>query len=102
VSKWLDADTRSTEVIYEDFVRRFPEAARRLVSFAGLPWEDACLEPGKNERTVLTASAAQVRRRVDGSAIGRWCNVATHLRGIESELADLIAAHERKLSEAAT
>jgi tetratricopeptide (TPR) repeat protein len=57
---------------YEEAVGDFEIAARRLLDFCGLEWQDACLEFYKTERTVRTASIQQVRQPVYTSSIGRW------------------------------
>ncbi len=49
-------------VQYEDLVRNFESEIRRLVDFCGLDWNSACLEYYKQDRTVITFSAAQVRK----------------------------------------
>ncbi|MFC2951695.1 tetratricopeptide repeat-containing sulfotransferase family protein [Marinicaulis aureus] len=49
-------------VQYEDFVRNFDAEIRRLIAFCGLDWDPACLEYYKQDRTVITFSAAQVRK----------------------------------------
>ncbi len=51
-----------TFVQYEDLVRNFDTEIRRLVEFCGLDWDPACLEYYKQDRTVITFSAAQVRK----------------------------------------
>lgn len=99
ITRWLEADAAlTTEVVYENMVETFPATARRLVAFAGLAWEDACENLEASSRTVLTASAAQVRRKVYNTAAGRWRALSTELAGIAASLADLIEAHERKLA----
>jgi tetratricopeptide (TPR) repeat protein len=60
------------DVQYEDLVRNLEREARRIVGHCGLEWHDACLDFHKTERPVLTASAAQVRRPIYQSSIGRW------------------------------
>ncbi len=47
---------------YEDFVARFDEAARELVAWCGLEWEEGCGRYWTSERTVSTISTLQVRR----------------------------------------
>ncbi|MEO5336271.1 MAG: tetratricopeptide repeat protein [Magnetospirillum sp. WYHS-4] len=60
------------EVSYEALVAD-PEAwSRRLIDFLGLSWHEACLRFFETKRPVLTASAAQVRRPVYASSVGRW------------------------------
>lgn len=46
---------------YEDFVTRFDEAARELIAYCGLDWEDACGSYWKSGRAVATISTMQVR-----------------------------------------
>ena len=62
------------QVDYEAMVADLEGAARELVAWCGLDWDPACLDFHKTRRPVLTASAAQVRRPVYGSSIGRWKN----------------------------
>ncbi|MEO8715777.1 MAG: sulfotransferase family protein, partial [Acetobacteraceae bacterium] len=45
---------------------------RRLIDFTGLPWDDACLTPECNERTIRTASQWQARQPVYASSVRRW------------------------------
>ncbi len=45
---------------------------RRLIAFTGLDWDDACLSPERNERTVRTASLWQARQPVYATSIARW------------------------------
>jgi tetratricopeptide (TPR) repeat protein len=59
------------EVQYEELVADFEPQARRIVAYCGLDWDDACLRFYQTERAVRTASAAQVRRPVYQSAVGR-------------------------------
>ncbi len=49
-----------------------PEArSRALIEALGLPWEDACLRPQDNARTVATTSNTQVRKPIyKGSSAG--------------------------------
>lgn len=57
------------EVAYEALIEDFETQARRLVEFLGLPWDDRVLEFHKTERSVKTASAAQVRRPLYPSSV---------------------------------
>lgn len=60
------------EVAYEDIVDDLEPNARTLVSYAGLEWQDACLEFHKNKRRVDTLSSAQVRQKLYSSSVGAW------------------------------
>ncbi len=60
------------DVHYEDIVDDLERQARRIVAHCGLAWDDACLDFHRTERSVRTASAAQVRQPIYRSSIGRW------------------------------
>jgi Tfp pilus assembly protein PilF len=60
------------EVRYEDNVADPERQARRMLEYLGLAWDPACLRFHQTERTVSTASAAQVRRPMYGDSIARW------------------------------
>jgi tetratricopeptide (TPR) repeat protein len=60
------------DVRYEDVVADLETQARRIISHAGLEWDEACLAFHRNKRPVKTASATQVRRPIYKSSIGRW------------------------------
>jgi hypothetical protein len=59
------------EVRYEDIVADLDREARRIVAHCGLDWDPACLAPHRTERPVRTASAAQVRRPLYATSVGR-------------------------------
>lgn len=60
------------DVSYEEIVRDCEGQTRRLLDHCGLPWDDRCLEFHRTERTIKTASAAQVRQPLFRSSIQRW------------------------------
>lgn len=64
------------EVHYEEVVADTEAQARRLIDFAGLPWDPACLEFHKSGRSVQTLSRWQVRQPVHSRSVGRWRNYA--------------------------
>lgn len=59
-------------VDYEDVVRDLPSAARDIIGFLDLPWDEACLKFHVSARAVKTASVMQVRRPVYDSSVHRW------------------------------
>lgn len=63
---------RILDIYYEDTVGNLETQARRLVEHIGLEWDDACLEPHKQKRAVLTASKSQVTRPVYQSSVEKW------------------------------
>lgn len=77
------------EVVYEELVYSPEEWSRKIIEFAGLPWNDKCLDFHKTKRAVLTASVDQVRRPVYDSSIGRWKKFETHLKPLIDAMGDL-------------
>ncbi|HEU5017762.1 MAG TPA: tetratricopeptide repeat protein [Pseudolabrys sp.] len=73
------------EVRYEDVVANIETQTRRLLDYCGLDWNPACLDFHRTPRPVRTASAAQVRRPLYASAVGR-------AKRYGSALAPLLAA----------
>lgn len=63
---------RILQVSYEGLVADQEGETRRLLAHCGLDWNDACLDFHRNAAAVSTPSAAQVRRPINGEAIGRW------------------------------
>ena len=63
---------RILDVRYEDVVADLEGQARRVVAHCGLDWDPRCLAFHQTQRSILTASAAQVRQPIYSSAVGRW------------------------------
>jgi len=59
------------DVTYEQVVDDLEGQARRILSYCGLEWDPACLDFHQTRRPVRTASAAQVRRPIYKSSIGK-------------------------------
>ena len=88
---------RSLDVLYEEVVGDFEAAARRIVAFAGLEWDNGCLESNSVSRTVRTASMWQVRQPVYTSSVRTWRRYAEQLADVEAEMGEHIASYERML-----
>ena len=82
------------EINYEDIVGDQSAASRRLIAFAGLPWEDAVLRFHHSPAPSATASAVQVRRPVYSSSIGKWQFYAQHLAPLRERLARELAPED--------
>ncbi|QQG36909.1 MAG: tetratricopeptide repeat protein [Micavibrio aeruginosavorus] len=80
---------RFIEIDYEDTVNNLEAVARRLIDYIGLPWDDACLKPHEQKRTVLTASKMQVIKPVYKTSVKSW-------KRYEEELQPLIRALDYK------
>jgi hypothetical protein len=73
-------------VRYEDLVLAPEPTIRRLLTHCGLSWDDACLSFHNQARAVTTASAAQVRRPLYSSSIGKWRHYAPQLQPLLDRL----------------
>jgi tetratricopeptide (TPR) repeat protein len=100
---WMEQmQARSLEVLYENVVTDFEANARRIVEFAGLPWDDACLNTSSVDRAVRTASLWQVRQPVFNSSVAQWRRYEAQLAGTAAKMAPLIEAYESKLAAPAS
>jgi hypothetical protein len=57
---------------HEEVVEDLEGSVRRLLEHCGLPFEPACLEFWKTERSVRTASSEQVRRPIFREGLDQW------------------------------
>ena len=73
---------------YEDLVTDLDAEARRVVEYCGLDWQPECLDFHKSEAASTTASAAQVRRPVYQSSVGRWREYEQQLQPVFRILQD--------------
>ena len=67
------------DLSYESLVADQEGESRRLLEFCDLDWDQAVLDYHRAERTVITASAAQVREPIFNRSIGSWRHYANHL-----------------------
>ncbi|HET6248422.1 MAG TPA: sulfotransferase [Tepidisphaeraceae bacterium] len=67
------------DVRYEDVVGDPEAQVRRMLDFANLPFDEACLTPHRNRRPVATSSRDQVRKPIYSSSIGRWKNYRKYI-----------------------
>lgn len=67
------------DVEYETLVRNQESSTRNILEFCELPWDSACLSFHTTQRTVRTASAAQVRQPLYTKALKNWQPYEHHL-----------------------
>ena len=67
------------EVSYENLVQNQEIETRRILSFCGLEWQDACLSFHKNSQPVASASSAQVREPIYQSSVQHWLSYKEQL-----------------------
>ena len=68
------------EVDYEALVTDTENTVRRVLQYAGLSWNDACLDYFNRQAATATASAHQVREAPHRRSVGHWKHFAEQLR----------------------
>jgi tetratricopeptide (TPR) repeat protein len=71
---------------YDQLTENQEPETRRLIEYLELNWEDACLAPQKNERSVKTASQQQIRQKVYQGSSQAWRKYEPFLDGVFDEL----------------
>jgi hypothetical protein len=72
------------DVPYAEVTAHQETWTRRILEFAGLPWDERCLEFHTNTRAVATASVWQVRQKMYSTSVGRWRNYEKFLGPLKS------------------
>jgi tetratricopeptide (TPR) repeat protein len=70
------------EVDYEALVTDTEDTLRRVLQYAGLSWNDACLDYFNRVTATATASAHQVREAPHQRSVGHWKHFAEQLRPV--------------------
>ena len=66
---------------YEKLTTDQENETRKLIEHLELKWEEACLSPDKNKRSVRTASQQQVRQKVYKGSSEAWRKYEPFLKG---------------------
>ena len=77
---------RVLKVQHEDVVADLESNVRRILDYCGLPFESACLEFHKTERSVRTASSEQVRLPIFREGLDQWRNYQPWLEPLQTAL----------------
>ncbi len=84
---------RVHRVIHEELVADPETEVRALLTYLGLPFEQACLEFWQNERAVQTPSAEQVRRPINRDGMDKWHHYEAWLAPLKSALGDVLESY---------
>ena len=76
----IEYDDRIYNLNYENLTTDQENETRKLVKYLELNWEEACLSPHKNKRSVGTASQQQVRKKVYTGSSEAWLKYKPFLR----------------------
>ena len=77
-------------VQYEDVVADTETQVRRILEYLDLPFEEACVEFHKTERSVRTASSEQVRQPIFKSGLEQWRNFEPWLDPLKEALGPVL------------
>jgi tetratricopeptide (TPR) repeat protein len=80
-------------VQHEDVVDDLEFQVRRILEFCALPFEPACIEFYKTERSVRTASSEQVRQPINRDGVGQWKNFEPWLQPLKDALGDAVTRY---------
>jgi tetratricopeptide (TPR) repeat protein len=81
---------RILKVQHEDVVNDLEGSVRKLLEFCGLPFEPACLDFHKTERSVRTASSEQVRQPIFREGLDQWRHYEPWLGPLKDALGDAV------------
>lgn len=75
------------DVSYGDLVRDPQRVVSQVLDYCGLPVEEACFHPERNDAAVATPSCLQVREPIHQGALGQWRRYACQLEPLRQMLA---------------
>jgi len=91
---WDDVLSGSVlRVHHEDVIDNLEFQVRRILKFCNLPFEAACIEFYKTERSVRTASSEQVRQPINRDGVGQWKNFEPWLEPLKDSLGDALTRY---------
>ena len=79
-------------VQHEDVVEDLEGQVRRLLDFCELPFEQACLDFHKTDRSIRTPSSEQVRQPIYRSGLDQWRHFEAHLDPLKQALGPEVRA----------
>ena len=71
---------------YERLTQDQEQETKQLIKYLGLTWENRCLSPQENKRSVMTASQQQVRKKVYKGSSKAWRKYKSYLIGAFDDL----------------
>ena len=71
---------------YESLTTDQESQTRKLINYLKLNWQDGCLSPHQNKRSVKTASKHQVRKKIYQGSSEAWRKYEPYLNGVFDSL----------------
>jgi hypothetical protein len=89
---------RILRVNYENVVGDLETEVRRILDYCELPFENACVEFHRTERSIRTPSAEQVRQPIYKSGLSQWQNFEPWLDPLTAALAGNAERYEQEIA----
>jgi tetratricopeptide (TPR) repeat protein len=86
---------RVLRVHHEDVVEDLERSVRLILDFCELPFEPACVEFHRTERSIRTASSEQVRQPIFRDGLDQWRHFETWLGPLREALGDALVRYRR-------
>ena len=86
---------RVLRVHHEDVVNDLEGSVRRILEHCELPFEPACLEFHRTERSIRTASSEQVRQPIFREGLDQWRHFEPWLAPLRAALGDALERYRR-------
>jgi tetratricopeptide (TPR) repeat protein len=86
---------RVLRVHHEDVVDDLERSVRLILDFCELPFEPACVEFHRTERSIRTASSEQVRQPIFREGLDQWRNFEAWLGPLREALGDALVRYRR-------
>ncbi len=86
---------RVLRVHHEDVVDGLERSVRAILDFCELPFEPACVEFHRTERSIRTASSEQVRQPIFREGLDQWRNYEAWLGPLREVLGDALERYRR-------
>lgn len=73
---------------YDELTVNQEEETKKLINYLGLDWQEECLYPENNKRSVSTASSKQIRQKIYQGSSRKWKKFELFLKGKFNNLND--------------
>jgi tetratricopeptide (TPR) repeat protein len=74
------------ELSYEQLVGDQESETRKLLTYCGLDWQEACIDFHRNAAPTTTASASQIREPIYDTSVSQWRHYAAQLAPLRDQL----------------
>jgi len=97
--KTIFPENNILNIHYEDLISDPESKIREIINYCGLEWDPVCLDFNKTNRSVKTASIAQVRQPIYKTSRLRFKNYAPHLKDLTKDLSKYLQQDKAMLKE---